>query len=220
MFASDRDLLVLEPNLFRDFVWLGQRLVAGEAQVSDNLVSFVSQDVPFEAAAVGPGHVVYVGGPDGAPGASYEVMERLSDTELTVSRIRCRDDGPVIPPSPVVGVPAHLATFAPQLAAAHRRAMRLMGIETLGAAVPGQPRETQITNPRALCPLESLWALEMIMRAAGTLLDQAHPINQKAQWYGQAAEQERERVVAYVDTNGDGVPDAARKLNGPPMVRG
>ena len=29
MFATDRDFLTLEPNLFRDVLWLSQRLVNG-----------------------------------------------------------------------------------------------------------------------------------------------------------------------------------------------
>jgi hypothetical protein len=61
-FAVDRDLLVLEPGLFREVSWVGQRLVSGTGDASGTALTMTSQDVLFDAASVGDGHVVLVGG--------------------------------------------------------------------------------------------------------------------------------------------------------------
>src|SRR3954470_14123560 len=70
MFASDRDLLAMEPNLFRDVGWVGQRLVSGTGGVAGTTLTLTAQDVDFEDGGVGAGCVVLV---DGAP---YEVLAR------------------------------------------------------------------------------------------------------------------------------------------------
>ena len=52
MFAQDRDLLALDPNLFRDVAWSGQRLVSGVGNISGTTLTLTSQDVTLEAAAI------------------------------------------------------------------------------------------------------------------------------------------------------------------------
>ena len=214
MFATDRDLLVYEPNLFRDFVWLGQRLVFGAADVNEGTLTFYPEDNSLAAAGIDAGHVVTVAG------ANFEVIERTGENEAVISRLRPAHDGPSIPPNPAESAAAWVQTFSPQLARAHHRVLRLVGIEPLGTPVPGQPTESQITNARALGALECFAALELIFRAAGSLLDDTHPANQRARLYAAAFETERERLVALIDTNADGTPDTARRLNGSPLIRG
>ncbi len=52
MFALDRDLLALEPNLFRDAAWAGQRVVSGVGDVAGETLTLLTQDVDFEGGLV------------------------------------------------------------------------------------------------------------------------------------------------------------------------
>lgn len=214
MFATDRDLLVYEPNLFRDFVFLTQRLTLGVADVSESTLSFYPDENSLAAVAITAGHIITIAG------IAYEIIQRTDENEAIISRPRTASDAPIIPPPPLGGSPAFIATFAPQMHAVHVRIVRMIGIEPQGVPVPGQPKEGHITNPEALRALECFGTLELIFRAAGTLLDDAHPINQRARFYAAAFESERERATAHLDANADGIPDTARKLNGSTLIRG
>ncbi len=203
-FASDRDLLVLEPNLFRDIGWSGQRLVKGTGSVSGTTLTMSSQDAGFDAAGVTAGHVVVVGG------TSYEVLSRVSGAALTISRLRDSALGPGLPPSAATGVEATVTSFGPQIASAHRQVLRLLGIEPEDAAGPGVISESAITNPGALTRLTALGALFLIMSAAAGLGGPDSGATAKAEWYRQRFADERRRVGVRVDTDGDGVADATR----------
>jgi hypothetical protein len=209
MFATDRDLLALEPNLFRDVGWVSQRLVVGTGSVSGTTLTMSAQDVTFDAAGVGAGSVVVV---DSAP---YEVLARPTATTLTISRMRDDPEGPAVTPSPASGKPVAVYTFRPQLGMVHGQVLRMLGIEPSATAEPGDVTEASITNPAALRQLECFAALHLIYSAA-TPPDAdyrtSHEFN-RAQIYLQRFGAERQRAAATIDLDGDGRPDATRRLN-------
>lgn len=211
-FASDRDLLVHEPNLFRDVGWVGQRLVKGVGSVSGTALTMSSQDVQFDAAGVDAGHVVVVGG------AAYEVTARTSGTVLAISRIRDDTGGPVLPPSAATAQDVWVATFAPQIGVTHRGILRTAGIE------PDDPvatvTEAAVVNGGALTRLECLGALAAIWSAAGVLAGDSSPALQRAADYQRRFDAERRRVGVKLDLDGDGVVDATRSLNTVVVERG
>lgn len=214
MFAKDRDLLALEPNLFRDVVWAGQRLVRTvSATVSGTTLTLNAPVVDFEQAGVGAGHVATV------DGVSYEVVERLSATEATISRLRTSESEPVIPPSPATSRPAHVVTFAPQLAMAHRQVLAMVGIDAEDPGGLGMPTASDITNPEALGRVEVLVALHAILSAASALSGPDSPMGRRAEMYRRWLWEERQRAVARIDLDGDGEPDVARRLNIVQLVR-
>jgi hypothetical protein len=207
MFATDADLLDYEPNLFRDVMWVSQRLVDGQGAVSASVLTMSSADAGFDAAGVTTGNVAFVGG------AAFEVLERISSTAVRLSRPRPTPDYVQIPVANIAGGPARVATFAPQLAIVHAQLLRMLGIE------PGEPAESDITNPSALRRVECLGALHLIFAAAGSLTAPDSPINQRAEFYRTRFANERERVVVKLDTDGGGEPDVIRKLNVFQMLR-
>ena len=164
MFATDRDLLVLEPNLFRDAAWVGQRMSRGVGSITGTMLSIPTPDVALDQAGVDAGNVVTIGG------ASYEVIERLSDTELTISRLRNGASWPPLPPMPVSGVEAVISTFSPQIAIVHAQVLRMLGLQP---ASPEPPDEGCITNPADFVLLESLGALHLVFAAASSLSAQS-----------------------------------------------
>lgn len=213
MFATDRDLLVLEPNLFRDVGWVGQRLLRGLGAISGSTLTISSYDVALDAAGVGPGHVVTV------DGASYEVLARLSATQATLSRLRASPGDPALPPTPVSGKDTWVATFAPQIAAVHDHILRAAGLEPLDPPAPGVADQTAITNPGALTRLTCLGALAAIWGAASALQGQQSPAAERAEWYRARFSREKETVAVRLDLDGDGLPDATRRLGCAPLLR-
>lgn len=218
MFSTDRDLLILEPNLFRDAGFAGQHLVTGTGDIAAGVLTLTAQDNDFAAESIDAGHIAVV---DGTP---YEVLARLSSTTVSLSRLRPSPDDAALPPSPVTGKPVRITTFAPQLAQSHRIILRMLGIEPDDPPIPGRITESNITNPGALRLAESLHALSGIFFAAaagypGGVTGAAFSIWQRAQMYRDRFESERQSAAAHIDTDGDGVPDATRRLNVIQLIR-
>lgn len=205
-FATDRDLLVLEPSLFRDVGWSAQRVVeASGVTVSGTTLTSAGSD--FVAAGVTAGHVALVNG------AALEVVARLSATQLTVSRVREEANGGAIAPGATTGATLVVMTFRPQLSVAHAQVMRALGIEPGSAAQIGEVGETSIVNPGSLTRVEALGALHAILASASAMGGEHSAMWAKAQMYLERFREERQRVAALIDLNGDGVADATRRMN-------
>lgn len=213
MFATDRDLLVLEPNLVRDVGWAGQRLVKGTGDVAGTTLTMTSQDVGFELAEVGAGNVVVVGG------VLYEVVGAIDNTKLTISRMRASADAGLLPPSATTAAPVEVPTFGPQLAMVHGQVLRMLGIDPDEPAGVGVVSEASITNPRSLALFEALGALHLVFAAASALAGEGSPAAFKAGMYRDRFAAERGRVAARIDTDGDGVVDATRRPSVVQLVR-
>lgn len=205
MFATDRDLLILEPNLVRDIGWVGQRLVKGTGDITGNTLTMTGQDVGFELAEIGPGHVVTVGG------VVYEVIETIDNTRLTISRMRASTAGAVLPPSAATGAQVEVMSFRPQLAMVHAQVLRMLGIDPDAGPELGAVTEEAITNPASLALFEALGALHLVFTAAAALAGESSPAAFKARMYRDRFAAERGRVAARIDTDADGLPDTTRR---------
>lgn len=213
MFASDRSLLVLEPMLFRDVVWVGQRLVSGTGDVAGTTLTLTSQDVTLEAAGVDAGYVVLVGG------TPYEIIERLTASTATISRIRASTADGSLPPTPATSQAVVVMTFRPQIAMIHHQVLRMLGIEPGASPLVGLPGESSITNPGALERIEALGAIHLILAAAAALSPPESGLWARAEMYRQRFASERQRAIARLDLDGDGVADATRRLNVMHVIR-
>lgn len=208
-FATDKDLLVLEPNLFRDLTYLGQTLAGGTdgALAGTQLTSASSN---FGAVGVTGGHVVVVNG------MALEVIARVSGTVLEVSKLRPLEDGPVIPPGPVTGAMFTVTSFGPQIAHVHAELMAALGIGVSGS----EHSEAQIVNGREMARLEGLGALAVVFMGAAALVGEAGLLWTKAQSYRDRYHALRRRGRALLDTDGDGLADVTLHMNVAQMTRG
>lgn len=208
MFTSDIDLLTVEPNLFADTGWSGQRLVSASGTLSGTTLTLAGTDL--DASAVEAGCVVLMSG------VPLEVVDRLSTTTLKVSVIRWGRTGPTVPPVGLSTGVCEVWTFRPQIALAHRHVLRLLGLtdqaDTEGAGLNNTTLgDSSVINPGALTMLESLLALNIIYAAAGAGAPTGGTLADKSKQYALRAGAERTRVAALIDTNGDGTPDATRR---------
>lgn len=200
-FALDRDLLALEPGLFRDCGFLGQRLSKSTASISGTTLTASSPDIDFLTSAVAAGHVPLVGG------IPCEVVSVSSGTQLVVSRLRESRTGPVLPPPPATSQECVVSTFGPQISLAHGQLLAMAGLDS-GGASPG----AQALADDAIIRLEAMLALSLVWAAAAALGGEGSAAWARAEWYRARAAAERGRVRMPIDTNGDGVADASRSL--------
>ncbi len=204
MLTTDTDIARIESHAFIEAQHAGQRLTRGTVSISGTTLTATGVDVAFDAAGIAPGHVAVV------DGQALEIVERTGATTLTVSRIRPTGDATIHPPSPVTNKPMHVVTFAPQLAIAHAQVLRSIGIDP-DIAIPGEPGVGSIMNPASLLRLEALAALHLIWLGASLNAGKDADISLRAERYRVLAARERVSVVAYLDLDGDGVPDACRR---------
>lgn len=216
MFASDRDLLMYEPRLFLDAVWVGQRLFAGTGVVVSSVL--VASGSAFTAIGIGAGHVVNY------KDASYEVVQVLGATQLGLSVPRASADDPVIPAPDSASTGVAIYTFRHQRLIVHEQILRMIGIEPDVEAQPGVAlvTESSIINPTALRRLEALGSLHLVFAAASAsgAVGEGSVYSEKAAMYRERFAAERERVSVLIDTDGDGRADATRRPTVMHLVRG
>ncbi len=205
-FAVDRDLLVLEPNLFRDVVFDAQVLAtASDALVAGTVLTSTGSD--FVSAGVEAGTVAVV------DGVSLEVVARLSALSLSLSRLRSDGEGALLPPAAGSALSLRVSTFGPQIAEAETRVLRSLGITDV---VSGG--ETLLAGS-GITRLVALSALELVYAAASTRAEGSDPYWARSVWYGERSRQELRRVGARLDVDGDGIADEVRRVQPSRLVR-
>lgn len=217
MFATDRDLLVLEPNLFGDVRWSAQTLLAGVAgTMSSDGLTLTMTGVNLPLRGVQAGGVALL---DGLP---TEIVSLDGTTALKLSRPRGSINDAAVPVlrSTTSVTEVVIATFRPQIGIVHEQMLRALGIEPGTATQADAVGESAITNPRALVRCEALGALHVIFAAASALVGEESVMWTKARMYRERFAEERRRVGAEIDLDGDGQPDAIRRVNAVRLVRG
>lgn len=203
MFATDIDLLTLEPNLFADVGWNGQRLISATGTLSGTTLTIGGVDLT--ASGVEAGCVVLMSG------VPLEVIARTSATTLAISLIRWGRTGPAIPPVGLTTGNCEVRTFRPQIAIAHRAVMQTLGL--------GEGEDAQVTNGADFATFEAALTLYTIYAAASAGTEQGRVLVSKAEQYRGRAGSERTRIAARLDTDSDGVIDATRRPGVIPLVR-
>lgn len=214
MFALDRDIAQVEPSVFRDVTWVEQLAARGTATVNGTLLEASAVTPVFTEGGIEPGHVVVVGG------QSLEVIDVLSETFLEVAMLRASVEAVTIAPVDIASTSFHVMTFRPQIEWVHRQVLAMLGLAPAAVNDSVLLSETSIKNPWEFVRVEVFGALYMIYTAAGAALSADHAINQRSAMYKQLFREERLRVVAQIDTDGDGQADVLRRMNVGQLVRG
>lgn len=209
-FASDRSLLVLEPNLFRDVKFSGQVLVTGsDGVVSGTTLSSLTSD--FDSQQIKVGMVVMVAG------VPVEILDVSSANSLTVSRLRADESGSAIPPGPGIGLQFEIVSFLPQIESIHGPLLGAFGVDGLSSS--GAPTEADILNVRTARLVEAMGALYLIYAGASALVGDEGLLWTKAQSYRDRYMAARRALVLEFDLDGDGLPDASRTSSSIRLMR-
>ena len=216
MLVTDRDLLILEPRVFNDLGWIGQRLHrATNATMLAGGVGVTDASGPFAGLGIGAGRVLVING------TPVEIASIDSPTQATISLVRASAADAPIPARALSGtVTIECFTFAPQIAQAHDRIIRALGL-ALGPTVEGGgPGEDRIVNAGDVARVIALGALHLILAAATPLVADPSGVRAKAEAYRERFAAARRGLVAEIDLDGDGIADAARRVSLVHMVRG
>lgn len=205
MFATDRDLLVIEPGLMRDVAWIGQRLVRGTGSVSGTSLVLSERDNGLASQGVGAGHVARIGG------NGFEIVGVSGEDTAEVSRLRASAGDAAIGLTAMSDVEVEVYTFAPQIADVHRRVLRMLGLSPAGEAGEGEADESAVVNSADLVRLEALGALHLIYAGASAGQGKESAAGLRAELYRARFAAERGAVVARLDLDGDGLADVARR---------
>lgn len=203
-FATDRNMLVLEPNLFRDVKFSGQILVsASDGSVSGTTLTSISSN--FTTQQITVGQIVLV---EQVP---VEVVAVLSSSSLTVSRLRADINGSAIPPGPGFNLNFEIVSFLPQITLIHQLLLQAFGLNQ--GAILGEPQESNLINTQEAGMVEALGTLHLIYAGASALIGEQGLLWNKAQMYRDRFRSAREQLVMQFDLDGDGLPDASRSSN-------
>ena len=209
-FSNDRDLMLLEPNVFIDVPFAAQQRVS----VDDGVVSgatLSSDAADFALAQVDAGGVVLV---DDVP---LEVVARVDANTLTVSRLRADAADAAIGPGDGTALAVIARTFAPQTALVHDMLLRMIGIEAEDPAAP--LAADAILSTEVMRRLEVLATLERIYSAAVALTGDNDAVLHKARAYRQRFKAACHGATVLLDLDGDGHPDARRHLGAARLQR-
>jgi hypothetical protein len=204
--ATDRDLLLLEPRLFNDLAFLGQ-LRARDAAATLVGARLTASTTDFAAAGVDAGHVALI---DETP---CEVIRRTGEHELEVTLIRADPADPPIPPSHLASGPfeAVVRSFGPQLARAYRHLLRLLAVGP--EAGPCAPPESCVVSQGVVGELVARRALADLYAAAAAVTDDQSGLLDKADRHHRGFDRLLRRSVIWLDLNGDGIADTARRFD-------
>lgn len=215
-FIQDRDLLLIDPYVFRDAAPQTQRLVTGAGDLSGSTLSMTQFDTSPGDAGVTTGNVALLNL------AAYEVLSRIGTTELVLSRPRARVTDPGVPPPAGSNVQVIVSTMAHQIEIAHRQILWLLGIDpdaASGSGTAGVVTEASIVNPSALKMAETLLSLHLIWAAASSAVGPDSVMARKAERYWERFDRERQTAAALIDSDGDGRAESTRRLSGMQIVR-
>lgn len=202
-FSTDRDLLAIEPHVFRDVPLLGQqRIKVNDGAISGTTLTSVTAD--FEAAQVTAGAVVLVAG------LPMEVLSRTDANTLEVSMLRFDSQGAAIPSSDGSGLEVVVRTFSPQAALMRDALLRLLDMDEDD---PGHGLSAaSILSASLMQQLEALGTLERIYSAAFALAGDNAALHDKARLYRGRFRTACLSATVLIDTDGDGLPDIWRPL--------
>jgi hypothetical protein len=200
----DRDLLVLDARVFVDAPDAATIRVSGaDGAISGTTLTSAGSD--FAAAEVESGHVIVVAG------AALEVVNRLSPTSLTVSRPRASADDPLVPPAPGSGLTFSVVSFESAADEARAWLLSSLGIDSGDPEAPLD--EDYVLNLGDFASLEALRVIQQAyaLAAAGDPADLS--LADRAAHFARRLAEQKALASAVIDRDGDGSPDAARRLD-------
>ncbi|MEM9066447.1 MAG: hypothetical protein AAGB51_13265 [Planctomycetota bacterium] len=212
MFAADRDILALEPGLYGEIGWAGQRLLSTTGDVLGTTLTVPGAAADLTTLGIEAGMVAMIAG------VPAEIVTVDGGMAATVSKLRPDVTDELIPPDAVTGATVEVMTLRPQLAIVHRQLVAMLGLVD-GDVDDGEVSVSAVMDASPLVLTEALGAVHLALSAASAVPGPMSALGQRAELYRRRFEAERRRVVVRLDLDGDGEADATRRLNALNLVR-
>jgi len=208
MLSQDVDLLRYEPELFEADLHLASQVLSVGADGVIAGTSFTSALADFEAAAVQAGDVIHLQSGGGAVNGPFEVIDRVSSTELTVSVVRGGSQSPTPPPTNASYVAYRVCTYRPQA-----WEMMLLITERFGLR-PGRADAEfgleDLVDAGVFRRASVLGILAGLYARLGSRATDGETMWKKSVYYRALFDQAVERCQVALDAGDDGVADLTR----------
>lgn len=206
-FATDRDLLAVEPTLFQDVPLLAQqRIDVADADLTAGVLTSTSAD--FVERGIEAGFVALLAD------TPIEVIERTDAHTLSVSMLRDHVQAAQLVPADATAARLVIRTYLPQLELAHQTMLRLLGLSEESLAVAGLDIDVTaaIRSVSLMRDIETAAALDTIYSAAASLSGEHEPLHRKAQHHRARLSRLRQGALVRIDLDGDGTADHVRRF--------
>ncbi len=191
-YATDRDLLLLDPLVFNEFpATPQQRINVDDATVSGTTLTSVTAD--FTQAQIDEGHIALLAG------RPIEIVARVDANTLTASQLRNSTDDDPIAPGDTTSAELIIRTFGPQIAIAHAFLLdRLNLLATETAAV---------LNPEVAARLEAMQTIAHVYAWSFNQSSDATAHQQRTSMLAKRFANLTRTMVIQLDRDGDGIMD-------------
>jgi hypothetical protein len=204
MLINDIDILRIEPRAFIDCQSAATKLLsASDGALAGTALTSAGSN--FVGTAIDNRHVVVING------EALEVDSRTSATALEVSRARAESADAKIPPAAGSGLAFSIVTFERRILEEEAWVLGALGIDP---AHPADPHDDlSIVDPAPVHRLIGLRVIASAYEVAASLAPADAALKAMAEMYRRRAREERHRTIAYIDRDGDGIPDTTRRID-------
>ncbi len=208
MLITDIHLARFEPTLHVAVADVATEL---ESQADATISGFEVESAlaDFDVHQVTSDHVLVIG--DVTP---HEIIERISENVLSVSRLRADDGGPLVPPVPGTNKKARVRTFARQIAQAQAWLLGAIGLEA-----EDPESEQAIVNVTDVQRLLALRVIADVFAAEAASKATVDSLTLRAALYADRARLAIESTSIQLDLDGDGEAEETRSLRSATLHR-
>ncbi len=200
---ADVDLLLIEPSVFTAAAAASTNLLTvADAAVSGTVLSSASSN--FATAGIDEGHVAVVGD------EALEIVERLANTQLDVSRPRASSSDEKIVPSAGTGLTLKINSFARLIDQTQNDLFQALALREDDPDLPLD--ESDIVNPAPLARLIALRTIERGFALASALDVEDDSLSGRAAHYAALAGEVADSLAVLLDPDGDGQADESRHV--------
>lgn len=208
---SDRDLLTIEPSMFVDAQGEGTLLAeASDANVTRSNRKLTSTASDFIADGITTSHVVVVTYPIG-DNQVLEITSVPTATTLVVSRIRAQSSDPAIGPQEGSSLPIKIITFQRAIDEAQARVLGALGLVDTGQS--DDLDENDITNPQDVERMVAMLTIARVLARASADDPSDAGLAARSALYSTRVREVAHQTRALIDLDGDGLPDATRRID-------
>ncbi len=214
---TDRDLLTIEPSIFVDAQGQGTLLTeASDASVTRSNRRLVSLSSDFIDDGITTSHVVVVTYPT-SDNQVLEITSVSGTTTLIVSRIRAQPSDPAIKPQDGSALPITIITFQRAIDQAQAWVLGALGLVDTGQV--DDLDETDITNPEDVKRMIATLTIARVFAGAAAGAPADAELAAQSVLYSTRVRETAHQTRALIDLDGDGLPEATRRIDVLALVR-
>ena len=208
---SDRDLLTIEPSMFVDAQGEGTLLSeASDGSVTRSNRKLLSLSSDFIVDGITTSHVIVVMYPVN-DNQVLEITSVSTATSLLVSRIRAQPGDPAIKPQDGSALPIKIITFQRAIDEAQAWVLGALGMVDSGQI--DDLDENDITNPEDVKRMIASLTIARVFAGAAASAPTDAGLAARSALYSTQAKAIAHQTRALIDLDGDGLPDATRRID-------